>query len=227
MFPPSPRSLQKRPSLEFDAKKTQFHPEFAVNWWLHREPHRILFYFDVRYPLEKLSMPIGYSCNFNQPATTRPTTSITILYREHKTVDHIANKNGVTINEVLKRVSKTMKGKMNLKTGQTFPHVVTAWQTNSLEGLHPDGQMKLFDLLGDRVLFAGLTPADPALIRARLREKPHKTSNVFVAEFETLDAGRALLHPLAPPAATTEGMVDSQQLTRQQATSDLGKYYIR
>ncbi|KAG8899061.1 hypothetical protein FRC00_001956 [Tulasnella sp. 408] len=192
MFPPSPRSLQKRPSMKFDAKKTQFHPQFALNWWLHREPYRILFFFDVRQPLEHIRMPIGYSCDFNQPATTTPLTSFTILYREHKTVDHITNKNGVTISEVLKRVSKTTKGKMSSKTGKNLPHALKTWQRNSLEGFHPDNEMRVFDLLGDRVLFAGLTPADPALIRARLGDKPHKTSNVFVAEFEGLDAGRAL-----------------------------------
>lgn len=106
MFPPSPHSLRKRPSLEFDMKKTQSFPQFALDWWLHREPYRILFYFDVRQSLEHIRMPIGYSCDFNQPATTTPVTPITILYREHSTVDHIANKNGVTISEVLKRVSK-------------------------------------------------------------------------------------------------------------------------
>lgn len=51
---------------------------------------------------------------------------------------------------------------------------------------------KVFDLDGDRILFAGLKPADPALIRARFAKNPHKTSNVFVAEFEGFDACRVL-----------------------------------
>ncbi|KAG8951726.1 hypothetical protein FRC04_005747 [Tulasnella sp. 424] len=201
MFPPSPHSLQKRPSLEFDLKKAQPLPQIALNWWLHREPSRIIFYFDVRRTFEHIRMPSGYSCDFNQSATTTPITSITILYREHTTVDQIANKNGVTISEVLKRISKTMRGKMDSKTGRTLPHVLTTWQKNSLQGFHPDNNMNVFDLVGDRVLFAGLRPADPALIQARFGKKPHKTSNVFVAEFEGLDAGRAL--GFIPPAHYT------------------------
>ncbi|KAG9019750.1 hypothetical protein FRB90_009620 [Tulasnella sp. 427] len=193
MFPPSPHSIRKRPSLEFGLKRSKSWVQpFAVNWWLHREPSQILFHFDVRRPLEQIKQAAGYACDFNQPATTTPLTSVTILYREHTTIDTIENKSGVTINQVLKRIAKTLNGKMDPKTGQRLPHALNNWQKNAVQGFHPDGHMRLYDLMGDRVLFAGLTPADPALIHARYGDKPHKISNVFVAEFELITAPCAL-----------------------------------
>lgn len=83
-----------------------------------------------------------------------------------------------------------MRGEIQTKVSQTPPDVQAAWHNNAINGFHPDNEMRMFDLVGNRFLFAGLTPADPALVQARLGHKAHRTPNVFVAEFEDLYAAR-------------------------------------
>lgn len=109
MFPPSPHSLKKHPSLEFGVKPKPQAPlvnPVAISWWLRREPYRVQFFFDVRKSLKHIKMPSRHKCDFAQAATSTPVTSMTILYREHRTVDTITSKKAVTIDQVLKRISK-------------------------------------------------------------------------------------------------------------------------